>query len=67
MQRIACPERDDWQTTAENAGFEFHTIDGERYWDERAYYAFPLEEIEHGSKRRPANSTRCASNWSSAR
>jgi len=46
MQRIACPERDDWQATAESAGFDFHTIDGERYWDERAYYAFALEEIE---------------------
>ena len=28
------------------AGFDFHTIDGERYWDERAYYAFTLDEIE---------------------
>ena len=46
MQRIVCPERDDWRATAENAGFEFHSIDGERYWDERAYYAFTLEEIE---------------------
>ena len=46
MQRIACSERDDWQATAESAGFDFHTIDGERYWDERAYYAFTLEEIE---------------------
>jgi glutathionylspermidine synthase len=46
MQRIACPERDDWRTTAEGAGFDFHTIDGERYWDERAYYAFTLDEIE---------------------
>ena len=50
MQRIICPERDDWRTTAENAGFDFHTIDDERYWDERAYYAFTLEEIEHGSR-----------------
>jgi glutathionylspermidine synthase len=48
MQRIICPERDDWRTTAENAGFDFHTIDGERYWDERAYYAFTLDEIERG-------------------
>ena len=46
MQRIACPERDDWRSTAEAAGFDFHTIDGERYWDERAYYAFSLDEIE---------------------
>src|SRR5260370_4998496 len=46
MQRIVCPERDDWRDTAEACGFDFHTIDGERYWDERAYYAFTLEEIE---------------------
>ncbi len=46
MQRITCPERSDWRTTAEAAGFDFHTIDGERYWDERAYYAFSLEQIE---------------------
>ncbi|MBN8963615.1 MAG: glutathionylspermidine synthase family protein [Rhizobiales bacterium] len=46
MQRIPCPERDDWQATAEAAGFDFHTMDGERYWDERAYYAFTLDEIE---------------------
>ena len=46
MQRITCPERDDWQQTAEACGFDFHTIDGERYWDERGYYAFTLEEIE---------------------
>src|SRR5882757_3205121 len=48
MQRIVCPERDDWQQTAEQCGFAFHTIDGERYWDERAYYAFTLDEIERG-------------------
>jgi len=46
MQRLACPERDDWRTTADETGFDFHTIDGERYWDERACYAFTLEEIE---------------------
>src|SRR6195256_1322226 len=46
MQRIVCPERDDWRATAESSGFDFHTIDGERYWDERAYYAFTLEAIE---------------------
>jgi glutathionylspermidine synthase len=46
MQRIVCSERDDWRATAEACGFDFHTIDGERYWDERAYYAFSLDEIE---------------------
>src|ERR1700704_3922126 len=46
MQRIPCDERPDWREKAEAVGFEFHTIDGERYWDERAYYAFTLQEIE---------------------
>jgi glutathionylspermidine synthase len=46
MQRIACDERADWVKRAEEVGFIFHTIDGERYWDERAYYAFKLQEIE---------------------
>src|SRR6185437_9216382 len=46
MRRIVCPERDDWRATADACGFDFHTIDGERYWDERAYYAFTLDEIE---------------------
>jgi glutathionylspermidine synthase len=47
MRRIACPERDDWRSTAAACGFDFHTIDGERYWDERAYYGFSLREIEN--------------------
>ena len=46
MQRIPCDERPDWQAKAAQAGFQFHTISGERYWDERAYYAFTLKEIE---------------------
>jgi glutathionylspermidine synthase len=46
VQRIACEERADWHEQADKAGFAFHTIDGERYWDERAYYAFTLKEIE---------------------
>jgi glutathionylspermidine synthase len=46
VQRLACSEREDWQATAEAAGFVFHTLDGERYWDERAFYAFTLDEIE---------------------
>jgi glutathionylspermidine synthase len=46
MQRIACDERPDWQDKAAQAGFRFHTIAGERYWDERAYYAFTLKQIE---------------------
>lgn len=46
MQRIACDERPDWRDTAAATGFVFHTPNGEPYWDESAYYAFTLAEIE---------------------
>jgi glutathionylspermidine synthase len=46
MRRFALPERADWQATAERMGFVHHSADGARYWDERAAYAFTLEEIE---------------------
>jgi glutathionylspermidine synthase len=46
VQRLPCREREDWQATAEASGFDFHTIDGVRYWDERAFYALSLAEIE---------------------
>lgn len=46
MLRISCEERPDWRQEAERVGFVFHTTSGERYWDERAYYAFTLEQIE---------------------
>ncbi|MGJ4962966.1 glutathionylspermidine synthase family protein [Bradyrhizobium sp. HKCCYLRH3061] len=48
MQRISCPERDDWRETAARCGFDFCELGGERYWDERAYYAFTIAEIELG-------------------
>jgi glutathionylspermidine synthase len=46
VQRIGCDERGDWRAKADAVGFVFHTMDGARYWDERAYYAFTLKEIE---------------------
>jgi len=47
MRRIAVTPRTDWKQTAEQYGFQFHTIDGEPYWDETAYYAFSMAQIEH--------------------
>ncbi len=47
MKRIKIAERPGWKETAESLGFEFHTIDGERYWDESAYYQFSLKQIEN--------------------
>jgi len=46
MQRIPVDERSNWRERAEQSGFVFHTLNGERYWDESAYYAFSLKEIE---------------------
>ena len=46
MRRVATPERPDWRTHAARAGFHFHSFDGAPYWDESAYYAFGLAEIE---------------------
>ncbi len=46
MLRINIPERKNWQEQASEFGFHFHTIDGEPYWDESAYYQFTLEQIE---------------------
>ncbi|QOY63640.1 glutathionylspermidine synthase family protein [Lysobacter sp. H21R4] len=46
MKRIAIAERSNWRARADEAGFRFHTIEGEPYWDESAYYAFTLRQIE---------------------
>ena len=47
MRRIAITPRPDWKDQAEKLGFQFHTIDGAPYWDESAYYAFTLRQIEN--------------------
>ncbi|CAM3159343.1 glutathionylspermidine synthase family protein [Methylobacterium mesophilicum] len=46
MRRVPVPERPDWRDHAARAGFTVHTFDDEPYWDESAYYAFTLAEIE---------------------
>lgn len=46
MRRLRIDERPDWRAQAEQLGFHFHTIDGEPYWDETAYYAFDLRQVE---------------------
>ena len=46
MRRVAVAPRADWRQKAEALGFRFHTIDGAPYWDERAYYAFSLRQVE---------------------
>jgi glutathionylspermidine synthase len=48
MRRIATPERPHWRQRATELGFTFHSPGGDAYWDESAYYAFSLAEIEDG-------------------
>ena len=46
MKRVNSTPRPGWKTFAESVGFNFHTFDGEPYWDESAYYQFNLQQIE---------------------
>ena len=47
MKRITIEPRTNLADRAREVGFDFHTIDGAIYWDERAYYAFSLRQIEN--------------------
>lgn len=46
MERIVTPPRFDWQQKVEEYGLGFHTIEGQTYWDETAYYTFSTSEID---------------------
>ncbi|MGP0065333.1 MAG: glutathionylspermidine synthase family protein [Isosphaeraceae bacterium] len=46
MLRIATPPRADWTKVVESQGLLFHSIDGEPYWDETAYYLFEANEVD---------------------
>lgn len=46
MERIVTPPRFDWQEKVAAHGLNYHTIDGQPYWDETAYYAFTSSEID---------------------
>jgi glutathionylspermidine synthase len=46
MRRVAIKPRDNLAARASELGFDFLEFDGEPYWDESAYYAFTLAEIE---------------------
>jgi glutathionylspermidine synthase len=46
VKRIRTTERPGWDDKAEALGFTWRHLDGQRYWDERAYYAFTLDEVE---------------------
>lgn len=46
MLRIPIAERARWIEKADEFGFKFHTMHGQKYWDESAYYQFTLKQIE---------------------
>lgn len=46
MERVTISERPDWREKAAEYGFNFHTMYGEPYWCEDAYYKFTLAQVE---------------------
>ena len=46
MFRIPTTQRPNWQQLAAEYGFKFHSMHGQAYWDESAYYQFTLQQIE---------------------
>jgi glutathionylspermidine synthase len=46
MQRIELTPRVDWQRRVEEVGMNYHTLDGEVYWDESACYRFTRSQID---------------------
>jgi len=46
MKRVTLYERPDWREKAAEYGFDFHTMYGEPYWCEDAYYQFTLAQID---------------------
>jgi len=46
MRRVSSEPRQNMHDRARETGFECITVDGEPYWDESAYYAFTLKQIE---------------------
>ncbi|HEX8325392.1 MAG TPA: glutathionylspermidine synthase family protein [Tepidisphaeraceae bacterium] len=46
MRRHRSTPRPGWQQTVESQGLLFHSIDNRTYWDESAYYAFSMAEVD---------------------
>jgi glutathionylspermidine synthase len=46
MNRVDTSPRPNWPARVEEVGLTFHTADGQKYWDESAYYRFSSKEID---------------------
>ncbi len=46
MERRSIAQRPDWMEKVTSVGLNYHTINDELYWDERACYAFTASQID---------------------
>lgn len=46
MERVTIAPRPDWREKAAEYGFNFHTMHGEPYWSEEAYYRLTLAQVD---------------------
>src|SRR5581483_11138900 len=46
VRRVSIDPRPNWQKEVEKYGFMYHTLRGEPYWDETAFYQFTAFEID---------------------
>ena len=46
MQRHPILTRPDWQKKVEQVGLTYHTVGGQTYWDESAYWEFKAAEVD---------------------
>ncbi|HUD82516.1 MAG TPA: glutathionylspermidine synthase family protein, partial [Candidatus Saccharimonadales bacterium] len=46
MNRVAISPRHDWQAKVEEIGLTYHSPNGQKYWDESAYYQFNPAEVD---------------------
>lgn len=46
MRRHVTSTRSDWRQRVESQGLHYHTLEGQTYWDEMAYYEFSATEID---------------------
>lgn len=47
MKRLRIAPRPDFADYAQKIGFTYHAADGQSYWQDEAYYAFTLDQIEN--------------------
>ncbi len=62
MERVSITERPDWREKATEYGFNFHTMYGEPYWSEEAYYKLTLARWKSW-RRSPPSCIRCVFRW----